>query len=130
MGSENADDLETVLKLAAAAISRLQSHQLSGLEQTRTTADGGVLTTWQLEIPMRNLQDIVPLQVKIQREETPDKDEAAEKPDNPIKPAKEKLWRVELAFDLEPLGPLQVQAQLAHGSLSSQLWLNARKVLS
>jgi hypothetical protein len=122
LGSENADDLESVLKLAAAAISRLQSHQLSGLEQTRTTADGGVLTTWQLEIPMRNLQDIVPLQVKIQREETPDKDEAAEKPDNPIKPAKEKLWRVELAFDLEPLGPLQVQAQLLHGSLSSQLW--------
>ncbi|MOA61214.1 Flagellar hook-length control protein FliK [compost metagenome] len=29
---------------------------------------------------------------------------------------------MELAFDLEPLGPLQVQAQLAMGSLSSQLW--------
>ncbi|MDB6049935.1 MAG: flagellar hook-length control protein FliK [Pseudomonas sp.] len=122
LGSENADDLETVLKLAAAAISRLQSHQLSGLEQTRSTADGGVLTTWQLEIPMRNLQDIVPLQVKVQREDTPDKNETADKHDNPSKPAKERLWRVELAFDLEPLGPLQVQAQLLHGSLSSQLW--------
>lgn len=122
LGSENADDLETVLKLAAAALSRLQSHQLSGLEQTRTLADGGVLTTWQLEIPMRNLQDIVPLQVKVQREETPEKDESADPRDNTVKPPKEKLWRVELAFDLEPLGPLQVQAQLVHGSLSSQLW--------
>ena len=28
----------------------------------------------------------------------------------------------ELAFDLYPLGPLQVQAQLVRGSLSSQLW--------
>lgn len=122
MNWENSEDLETLLKLAAAAVSRLQSHQLSGLEQTRTTADGTQLTTWQLEIPMRNLQDIVPLQVKLQREETPDKDEANNKDDNTVKPAKEKLWRVELAFDLEPLGPLQVQAQLIRGSLSSQLW--------
>ena len=122
MNGERGEDLETLLKLAAAAVSRLQSHQLSGLEQTRTTADGTQLTTWQLEIPMRNLQDIVPLQIKLQREETPDKDEPADKDDNTVKPAKEKLWRVELAFDLEPLGPLQVQAQLIRGSLSSQLW--------
>ncbi|MDB5981835.1 MAG: flagellar hook-length control protein FliK [Pseudomonas sp.] len=116
------EDLETLLKLAASAVSRLQSHQLSGLEQTRTAADGTQLTTWQLEIPMRNLQDIVPLQVKVEREESPDKDEADDKDDNAIKPPKEKLWRVDLAFDLEPLGPLQVQAQLVRGSLSSQLW--------
>jgi hypothetical protein len=115
------EDLETLLKLAASAVSRLQSHQLSGLEQTRTTADGTQLTTWQLEIPMRNLQDIVPLQVKVQREESPDHDDADDKDDG-ITPAKEKLWRVDLAFDLEPLGPLQVQAQLVRGSLSSQLW--------
>jgi len=119
---ENQDDLETLLKLAAAAVSRLQSHQLSGLEQTRTTADGTQLTTWQLEIPMRNLQDIVALQVKVQREETPDKDEPDRQDDNPVKPIKEKLWRVDLAFDLEPLGPLQVQAQWVRDSLSSQLW--------
>jgi Flagellar hook-length control protein FliK len=116
------DDLETLLKLAASAVSRLQSHQLSGLEQTRTAADGTQLTTWQLEIPMRNLQDIVPLQVKVEREESPDKHDADDKNDDPIKPPKEKLWRVDLAFDLEPLGPLQVQAQLVRGSLSSQLW--------
>ena len=38
------------------------------------------------------------------------------------KDPKQKLWRVELAFDMEPLGPLQVQAQLTQGRLSSQLW--------
>lgn len=122
LNAENAEDLETLLKLAAAAVSRLQSHQLSGLEQTRTAADGTQLTTWQLEIPMRNLQDIVPLQVKVQREDTPNKDDDAGKDHDPVKPAKEKLWRVELAFNLEPLGPLQVQAQLIRGALSSQLW--------
>ena len=114
------NSLENLLRLAAGAISRLQSHQLSSLEQSGTTADGRLQTTWQLEIPMRTLQDIVPLQVKFQREEpAPDKDEPERKIE---RDAKKMLWRVELAFDMEPLGPLQVQAQLSQGKLSSQLW--------
>ncbi|MBH3423406.1 flagellar hook-length control protein FliK [Pseudomonas gessardii] len=114
------NSLENLLRLAAGAISRLQSHQLSSLEQSGTTADGRLQTTWQLEIPMRTLQDIVPLQVKFQREEPPpDKDEPERKLE---RDAKKMLWRVELAFDMEPLGPLQVQAQLSQGKLSSQLW--------
>ncbi|MBI6647009.1 flagellar hook-length control protein FliK, partial [Pseudomonas synxantha] len=117
---EGEGDLENLLRLAAGAISRLQSHQLSSLEQTGTTADGRLQTTWQLEIPMRTLQDIVPLQVKFQREEpAPDKDQPERKDK---KDPKQMLWRVELAFDMEPLGPLQVQAQLTQGKLSSQLW--------
>jgi hypothetical protein len=116
---EGEGDLEHLLRLAAAAVSRLQSHQLSSLEQTGTTADGNLQSTWQLEIPMRNLQDIVPLQVKFQREQTPQK-EPGEKREE--REPKQQLWRVELAFDMEPLGPLQVQAQLIQGRLSSQLW--------
>ncbi len=116
---EGEGDLEHLLRLAAAAVSRLQSHQLSSLEQTGTTAEGNLQSTWQLEIPMRNLQDIVPLQVKFQREQTPGK-EPSEKREE--REPKQQLWRVELAFDMEPLGPLQVQAQLIQGRLSSQLW--------
>ncbi|SEE28794.1 flagellar hook-length control protein FliK [Pseudomonas migulae] len=117
---EGEDDLEHLLRLAAAAVSRLQSHQLSSLEQTGVTDDGRLMSTWQLEIPMRNLQDIVPLQVKFQREEAPGKDQPKERRDE--REPKQQLWRVELAFDMEPLGPLQIQAQLIEGSLSSQLW--------
>ncbi|MEK1836255.1 MAG: flagellar hook-length control protein FliK [Pseudomonas sp.] len=113
-------DLEHLLRLAAAAVSRLQSHQLSSLEQTGLTDDGRLLSTWQLEIPMRNLQDIVPLQVKFQREEAPEKEQPHERRDE--HEPKQPLWRVDLAFDMEPLGPLQIQAQLIKGSLSSQLW--------
>ncbi|MGV8886497.1 MAG: flagellar hook-length control protein FliK [Pseudomonas sp.] len=113
-------DLEHLLRLAAAAVSRLQSHQLSSLEQTGVTDDGRLMSTWQLEIPMRNLQDIVPLQVKFQREEAPEKEQPKER--NEERPPKQQLWRVDLAFDMEPLGPLQIQAQLIKGSLSSQLW--------
>ncbi|HEX8540184.1 MAG TPA: flagellar hook-length control protein FliK [Pseudomonas sp.] len=123
-GGGKEDDLEMLLKLAAAAVSRLQSHQLGGLEQTRTTADGGQLTTWQLEIPMRNAHDIVPLQVKVQREDTPEKDKSTDKDkdENEVGESREKLWKIDLAFDLAPLGPLQVHAQLIRGNLSSQLW--------
>ncbi|MNZ99892.1 Flagellar hook-length control protein FliK [compost metagenome] len=112
-------DLEHLLRLAAAAISRLQSHQLAGLEQTGMTEEGRLQTTWQLEIPMRNGQDIVPLQVKLQREDPPPREHKDQPAEREIR---QPLWRVDLAFDLEPLGPLQVQAQLVRGSLSSQLW--------
>ena len=118
--AEGEDDLEHLLRLAAAAVSRLQSHQLSSLEQTGVTADGRLVSTWQLEIPMRNLQDIVPLQVKFQREEAPEKESQQERREE--REPKQQLWRVDLAFDMEPLGPLLVQAQLIKGSLSSQLW--------
>lgn len=106
-------DLETLLKLAAAAVSRLQTHQLSSLAQTQVDANGNLLTTWQLELPMRHQQELIPLQIKLQREDSG----KADKPEH-----KETLWRVELAFDLDHLGPLQVRAQLLRGSLSSQLW--------
>lgn len=106
-------DLETLLKLAAAAVSRLQTHQLASLAQTQVDAGGNLLTTWQLELPMRHQQQVIPLQIKLQREDSGQ----ADKPEPP-----ETLWRVELAFDLDHLGPLQVRAQLLRGSLSSQLW--------
>ncbi|MGX1087866.1 flagellar hook-length control protein FliK [Pseudomonas sp. AP3_22 TE3818] len=118
--AEGEDDLEHLLRLAAAAVSRLQSHQLSSLEQTGVTADGRLMSTWQLEIPMRNLQDIVPLQVKFQREDAPEKEQPKERREE--REPKQQLWRVELAFAMEPLGPLQIQAQLIKGSLCGQLW--------
>ena len=119
-GADGENDLEHLLRLAAAAVSRLQSHQLSSLEQTGVTADGRLMSTWQLEIPMRNMQDIVPLQVKFQREDSPEKEQPKERREE--RDPKQQLWRVELAFAMEPLGPLQIQAQLINGSLSSQLW--------
>ncbi|TBU98271.1 flagellar hook-length control protein FliK [Stutzerimonas kirkiae] len=113
INSDGEADLEVLLKLAAAAISRLQTHQLSSLAQTTTSNDGTQLTTWQLELPMRDQRDIVPLQIKLQREEKHHRDQQ-EKNDP--------LWKVDLAFDIAPLGPLQVQAQLYRGSISSQIW--------
>lgn len=118
-GADGENDLQNLLRLASAAVSRLQSHQLSSLAQSGMSEDGKVLTTWQLEIPMRNQQDIVPLQVRVQREDEP-QEQAAQPQEQ--RESKDPLWRVDLAFDLDPLGPLQIQAQLLRGSLSGQLW--------
>ncbi|HKS12802.1 MAG TPA: flagellar hook-length control protein FliK [Pseudomonas sp.] len=116
---EKEGDLQQLLRLAAGAIARLQSHQLSSLQQTGTTDSGNLQTTWQTEIPVRSGQDFVPLQVKLQREETP---EQQHDPQREQRDPLQSLWRIELAFDISPLGPLQVQAQLLQGSLSGQLW--------
>jgi hypothetical protein len=116
---ESEGDLQQLLRLAAAAISRLQSHSLSSLQQSGTLDNGNQQTTWQTEIPVRHGQEFIPLQVKLQREETPEQQAEREREQHdPL----EALWRIELAFDLSPLGPLQVQAQLAKGRLSGQLW--------
>ncbi|MCO1622715.1 flagellar hook-length control protein FliK [Pseudomonas putida] len=116
---EDEGDLQQLLRLAAAAISRLQSHTLSSLQQSGTLENGNLQTTWQTEVPIRHGQDFIPLQIKLQREETPqqraDRQHGAQEP-------RQALWRIELAFDLSPLGPLQVQAQLSQGRLSGQLW--------
>ena len=111
---EQEEDLETLLKLASAALARLQTHQLSSLVQSEPLPDGGQLKTWQLEIPMRHGDGVLPLQVRIQQEEGRSEREQ-EQP-------RESIWRLDLAFDLDPLGPLQVQAMLAPLGLSSQLW--------
>ena len=116
---ESEGDLQQLLRLAAAAISRLQSHSLSSLQQSGTLDNGNQQTTWQSEIPVRHGQDFIPLQVKLQREETPQQQADREREQHDPLQA---LWRIELAFDLSPLGPLQVQAQLAQGRLSGQLW--------
>ncbi|MCE0911141.1 MULTISPECIES: flagellar hook-length control protein FliK [Pseudomonas] len=116
---EDEGNLQQLLRLAAAAISRLQSHAMSSLQQTGTLENGNLQTTWQTEVPIRHGQEFIPLQVKLQREETPQQQaDRHHEAQDPL----QALWRIELAFDLSPLGPVQVQAQLSQGRLSGQLW--------
>lgn len=117
---DDEDDLQALLRLASAALSRVQSHQLSSLEHSGPQPDGKLINTWQMEIPLRHFHDIVPLQVRFQSEERPDDAPRRDSEGNAL--PKRKAWRLELAFDLPPLGPLQVQAQLIDEHLSSQLW--------
>lgn len=110
---DNPNDLGSLLRLAAAAISRLQTHQLASLAQTYTTPEGTQLTTWQTEIPMRDQDHVVPLQVRFQQEQYNPADNQEARPP---------LWRLELSFEIEPLGPLHVQVNLQEDKLSSRVW--------
>ena len=110
---DNPNDLGSLLRLAAAAVSRLQTHQLSSLGQTHTNTEGAQVTVWQVEIPARDQHNIVPLQIKFQHEEP-----AQKKSDKAAVP----VWKIDLSFDLEPLGPLHIQASLQGSSISSQVW--------
>lgn len=110
---DNPNDLGSLLRLAAAAIARLQTHQLSSLAQTYTTPEGTQVTTWQTEVPMRDQDNVVPLQVKFQQEQHNPADEQNQQPP---------VWRLELSFEIEPLGPLHVQVNLQEDNLSSRLW--------
>ena len=110
---DNPNDLGSLLRLAAAAVSRLQTHQLASLGQTHTNSEGTQVTVWQVEIPTRDQHNIVPLQIKFQHEEP-----AQKKSGEPATP----VWKIDLRFDLEPLGPLHIQASLQGGSISSHLW--------
>ncbi len=105
--------LDELLQLATASSARLQTHQLASLAQTQVLPDGYYLSTWQTEIPWRDGERLGAVQVRFQEERPP--------PDNRGE-ARDSLWKVELAFDLAPLGPLQVRAQLASGRLSSEFW--------
>ncbi|MFF7708298.1 flagellar hook-length control protein FliK [Pseudomonas sp. NPDC007930] len=116
---DDEDDLQSLLRLASGVLARVQSHQLSSLEHSGPQPDGKLLNTWQLEIPLRHFGEVVPLQVRLQSEER-DEPPARDPDGNPL--PKQKVWRLELAFDLAPLGPLQVQAQLQEEQLSSHLW--------
>lgn len=110
---DNPNDLGALLRIAAAAISRLQTHQLASLAQTYTTAEGTQVNTWQMEIPLRNQDSVIPLQVKFQQEQSAQEQQEQQPP----------FWRLELSFELEPLGPLHVQVNLKNNDeLTSKLW--------
>ena len=106
-------DLGSLLRLTAALLSRIQHHQLQSLGQSQSFADGSSQTVWQLEIPLRDGQQFNHVQVRVQR------DDAA-----PSKKSPEPIprWEVRLAFDLDPLGPMQAIARLYKGKVSSEFW--------
>jgi hypothetical protein len=128
---DDEDDLHALLRLASAALARVQTHQLASLEQSAPGNHAGVQHSWQLEIPMRAFNDIVPLQVRVQAQDDPRSHEQEPEHDaegNRLPPRK--LWRLDLAFDLPRLGPLHVQAQLFNNNLSSQVWAEAPTTVS
>ena len=111
-GLEN-PSLQLLLRLAAGAVARLQSHQLASLVQGQNSAEGQQPTTvLQMEIPVRELP--TPIQLRIRGEEQARGRRNARQ--------RERQWHIDLAFDLEDLGPLEVRAELCRRQFSARLW--------
>lgn len=113
---EQEGDLQQLLRLAAGAVSRLQSHALSSLQQSGQLENGNQQTTWQTEIPVRHGQEFIPLQVKLQREETPQQQADREREQHEQRDPLAALWRIELAFDLAPLAPCKSRLNCPRGA--------------
>lgn len=110
-GLEN-PSLQTLLKLAAGAVARVQSHQLASLVQSQASADTQPATVLQMEIPVRDLP--TPVQLRLRSEDNG----AGKRPGS----QRQRQWKIDLAFDMEPLGPLHIRATLQHTKIDGQLW--------
>ncbi len=94
--------LRGLLHHAEAAVARLQLHQLANLDSADAKAP-----QWLLELPVRTAEGADLFHLAIREEET---HSAAANGDA--------AWQVELAFDLEGLGPIQARVRLAGGTVS------------
>ncbi|MBL4868477.1 MAG: flagellar hook-length control protein FliK [Pseudomonadales bacterium] len=106
----------TLAKLTLSSLSRLQLHQLASLPQTQ---EGQTSQSWSLELPVLYQDEVHLFQIQIGEEETPSKEEEE----------KEKLWKVNLAFDIEPLGPMHIQLTMIGDIANATIWAD-NKILS
>jgi hypothetical protein len=82
--------------------------QLSQLTSAQPEEDGR--RAWLIELPLRNGDNVDVLQLRIER----DKDSGDKQRPAP--------WTVNLAFDLENLGPVHARVTLAGGAVSAVFW--------
>ena len=97
------DAMQSVLRQIETSINQIQQNQAQSLSETAT----GRLT-WLIDIPVRHGQDIDLFQLKIEEDESGEKQEAGTK-----------SWRVTLNFDLEGLGQVTSLITLINDSVSA-----------
>ncbi len=116
--------LSVLLRQVAAAISRITVQQVqSTAAQQGASPDAGVNNSWQIEIPIRHADgSLHAFQIQIDEEEH---QRAGEEEDE----NKVKQWKVTLAFDLDPLGPMYAQIRLRDHAVSTRFWAEREATL-
>ena len=106
-----------LLKLMAAMINRIQFNQANSLYQAQTAPDQSIAQSWNIELPYVHANQTQAIQVRIDqrngREQTKEHDEQG----------KEKQWTIQLAFNLDIIGPMHIRAELAPPSVTAQVWV-------
>jgi hypothetical protein len=102
--------VQELTRQVEGALSRIQYNQLASLPQ-----EDGSRQVWQLDLPVRNAEGMDGLQLRIQQE-----------PNHQGGKVTGASWSVNLAFDLEPLGPVRARIGLLGETVSSTFWAERR----
>lgn len=94
------------------------SHQLTQTDQPQPTQ------SWQMEIPVRQGQDVHPLTIQLEQKWVEDSEESTEKEAKRVR-----QWNVMLGFDLPAAGKLYAQLALLNERLSVKFWAEQERTL-
>ncbi len=100
--------LDRLLQDTAKAIARTRFNQLASRH-----AESDNRQVWLLELPVRKDDGIDLFQLRIQRDQT----------DDSKRRRPESRWSVDLAFELEGIGPVHARVCLQDGRIATTLWL-------
>jgi hypothetical protein len=95
------------------------SHQLTQTDQPQPTQ------SWQMEIPVRQGQEVHPLSIQLEQKWIEDPDESNDKETKRVR-----QWNVMLGFDLPDLGRLYAQLGLLGERLSVKFWAEQEQTLN
>lgn len=94
------------------------SHQLTQTDQPQPTQ------SWQMEIPVRQGQDVHPLSIQLEQKWVEDPNESNQKETKRVR-----QWNVMLGFDLPEVGKFYAQLALLNERLSVKFWAEQEKTL-
>ncbi|MBV1880649.1 MAG: flagellar hook-length control protein FliK [Pseudomonadales bacterium] len=106
----------TLAKLTLSSLSRLQLHQLASLPQNQ---DSQTSQSLSLELPVLHQDQVHLFQIHIREEEAEQNKEES----------KEKIWKINLAFDIDPLGPIHIQLTMLGESASATIWAEQKNTV-
>lgn len=94
------------------------NHQMGQTDQVQPTQ------SWQFEIPVRQGQDVHPLQIQMEQQWIEEQNENAEQNNNRVR-----QWNVMLSFDLPLIGQFYAQLILLGDNLSAKFWAQNENTL-
>lgn len=110
----------TLSSLAKIQLQQIQtvSHQLTQTDQAQPTQ------SWQFEVPVRQGQDVHPLNIQLEQQWIEDPQESATKEVRRVR-----QWNIMLSFNLPIVGQFYAQLHLLGESLSAKFWAENESTL-
>lgn len=100
------------------SLAKIQLQQIHSINHQQAQADNAQPTqSWLFEIPVKQGQDVQPLEVRIDQEWVED-----DQPTGEQTARKTKQWSVMLSFNLPELGGFYAQLTVLHDAVSAKLW--------